>query len=265
MNTNKYINDFKVHLECANYSSRTVSTYCSLLKRFLNTGWQADTPKQINTNQLKLYIARQNCTSTMRQVHGMLNHFYQCLGQPRKMKYIPYPKKENRLPTVLPKEVINQKIKQITNVKHQCICMLLYGCGLRVSEITNLKLADIDSKRMALKVVCSKGKKDRLLPLPAHLLFKLRQYYRIYKPSTYLFEGQNQRKYTTVSVQRITKKHLQCNPHTLRHSYATHSHESGTPLAVLQQLLGHSNIKTTMVYLHISNAQMLNAVSPLAA
>lgn len=265
MNTEKYTKHFKVHLQCANFSQRTIATYTSLLRRFLNAGWSEETPKQINTQRLKQYICLQSSTSTMRQVHGMLNHFYTCIGQPRKMKHVPYPKKEKRLPTILPAEVLNKRIKRITNLKHQCICSVLYGCGLRVSELTNLKLADIDGVRCTIKVRAGKGKKDRLLPLPAHLLQKLRTYYKQYRPKVYLFEGNAGARYTSTSVQKITKKHLRTNPHNLRHSFATHAHEAGTPLAVLQQLLGHSNIKTTMVYLQISQRQMLSAVSPLAA
>lgn len=265
MNTEKYVEKLSVHLKCANYSPRTVQTYCSLLRKFLNAGWSAETPKQINTDQLKGYIISQRSTSTMRQVHGMLNHFYNCIGQPRKMKWIPYPKSEKRLPEILPKDVINAKIKGIENRKHRCICMLLYGCGLRISELLNLTITDIESKRMAVRVRAGKGMKDRFVPLPVTLLYELRLYWRVYRPTGWLFEGANRKPYSKMSVQKITKRFIGCKPHTLRHCFATHSHEAGTPLAVIQQLLGHSNIKTTMVYLHVSQRQMLSAVSPLAA
>lgn len=265
MNTEKYVEKLSVHLKCANYSPRTVQTYCSLLRKFLNAGWSAETPKQINTDQLKGYIISQRSTSTMRQVHGMLNHFYNCIGQPRKMQWIPYPKKENRLPQIMPQDVVNARIKKIPNLKHRCICMLLYGCGLRISELLNLTITDIDSKRMMVRVRSGKGMKDRFVPLPEHLLNELRWYWRAYRPTGWLFEGQTKKQYSKMSVQQITKKHVGCKPHTLRHCFATHSHESGTSLAVIQQLLGHSNIKTTMVYLHVSQRQLMSAVSPLAA
>jgi integrase len=181
------------------------------------------------------------------------------------MKWIPYPKNEKRLPEILPKDVINFKIRSIENRKHRCICMVLYGCGLRISELLNLRITDIDGNRKAVKVHAGKGKKDRLVPVPEHLLIELRYYWKEYRPKQFLFEGQKGGKYSKMSVQKITKRFIGCKPHTLRHSFATHSHEAGTPLAVIQQLLGHANIKTTMVYLHVSNREMMAAVSPLAA
>ncbi len=265
MNTEKYVEQLTVHLKCANMSPRTIACYTSQLRKFLNYGWKAETPKQINTDMLKQYIVTRNSSNTMRQVHGMLNHFYNCIGQPRKMKWVPYPKKERTLPVILPKEVVNARIKRITNTKHRCICKLLYGCGLRISELINLQLADIDGNRKAISIRAGKGKKDRMVPVPEHLLKELRSYWKEYRPKKYLFEGQHGGMYSRMSVQRITWRHLKCKPHTLRHSFATHSHESGTPLAVIQLLLGHSSIKTTMVYLHVSSREMMMAVSPLAA
>lgn len=200
----------------------------------------------------------------MRQVHGMLINFYQCIGQPRKLRGVPFPKKERKLPTILPRQTILKRIHEIQNLKHRSICMLLYGCGLRLSELLNLKPQHIDSTRMILHVHAGKGAKDRVVALPPELLPTLRAYYRASRPAEYLLEGQYGGKYTGTSVQNICHMYMQCNPHTLRHCFATHLLEMGTDITYIQALLGHSNIKTTMVYTHVANNKLAQIPSPLS-
>jgi site-specific recombinase XerD len=154
--------------------------------------------------------------------------------------------------------------------KHLCILKILYGCGLRVSEVLALKITDIDSDAMCLMVREAKGKKDRALPLPQTLLYNLRQYYLAYRPEVYLFEGQKGGKYTAKSIQNFIKKYAReaniqktVTPHMLRHSYATHQLENGVNISYVQELLGHNSIKTTELYTHVTKISKNKIASPL--
>uniref|UniRef100_UPI00057B9432 tyrosine-type recombinase/integrase n=1 Tax=Sphingobacterium sp. T2 TaxID=1590596 RepID=UPI00057B9432 len=152
-------------------------------------------------------------------------------------------------------------------VANQQLC---YGMGLRVSEIVNLKVSDIDSGRMQVLIEAGKGKKDRYVPLPSAVLDLLREYYKAYRPKTYLFEGRYGGRYSVRSVQAVFKNAMKAAKvnkpigiHGLRHSYATHLLEYGTDMSFIQQLLGHNDIKATMLYAKVSNAQLNSIKSPL--
>ena len=142
--------------------------------------------------------------------------------------------------------------------------------GLRVSEIVNLKITDIDSQRMVVLIEAGKGKKDRYVALPTSILEELRNYYRANRPTKYLFEGQNGGQYSVRSVQAVFKDAMEkakinksVGIHGLRHSYATHLLESGTDMVFIQKLLGHQDIKTTEIYAKVSNRILSNVKSPL--
>jgi integrase/recombinase XerD len=184
--------------------------------------------------------------------------------------YLPRVKKAKQLPNVISEEETEKILNVVTNIKHLCMLMLAYGCGMRVSEITNLQLKDIDSKRSLIAIRCAKGKKDRVVPLPAQLLPILRDYYRLYKPQLYLFENEPGERYSTRSVQTVFQRAKQKagirksgGIHSFRHSYATHLLEAGTDIRVIQELLGHSQLKTTMIYTHVSNLLLQHVKSPL--
>ncbi len=182
-----------------------------------------------------------------------------------------YPKRKSKpLPNYLTVPEIKRLLQQCTNLKHGCILKILYGCGLRVSEVIALKITDIDSSAMRLTVRAAKGKKDRVLPLPLILLQNLRQYYLAYRPKKYLFEGQKGGKYTAKSIQSFIKKYAQeaqiqksVTPHILRHSYATHQLENGINIRYVQELLGHNSIKTTELYTHLTKVSKNNITNPL--
>lgn len=161
-------------------------------------------------------------------------------------------------------------LKCTTNLKHKCIIALLYSAGLRRSELLNLKPKDIDSKRMTIWVEKSKGNKDRQTLLSKTVLKDLRKYFKEYKPTTYLFEGQKSEKYSASSVLQIVKKAAQqakinktVTPHMLRHSFATHLLESGTDIRVIQTILGHNSIKTTEIYAHVATNHIKVIKNPL--
>ena len=145
-----------------------------------------------------------------------------------------------------------------------------YSAGLRISEIINLRIKDIDSSRMVITIRRAKGKKDRQVPLSVKLLEQLRLYYKTYKPKVYLFEGADGGQYATRSLQNVfqsAKKSSGNNKpggiHSLRHSYATHLMEAGTDIRIIQELLGHNSIKTTQRYTHVSKQQIGKVQSPL--
>lgn len=175
------------------------------------------------------------------------------------------PKKEKALPKVLDSKFILDKLRKIENIKHRAILTLTFSVGLRVSEVVNLKITDIDSKRMLINIRLAKGKKDRLVPLSKNVLELLRSYYKECKPVEYLFNGQNNLKYSIGSCQKIYKKYIDKNSkfHTLRHSCFTNMLENKTNLRVIQKIAGHSSSKTTEIYTHVSNETLRDVKTPI--
>ena len=165
------------------------------------------------------------------------------------------PKPEKKLPRVIDGEFIKERLFKIENIKHKSILTLTYSVGLRVSEVVNLKIEDIDSKRMLIHIKNAKGRKDRVVPLSQTVLQLLREYWKEYKPKDYLFNGQNSIQYSIQSCQKIYKKYIdkKSSIHTLRHSSFTNLLENGTDLRIIQKLAGHSSSKTTEIYTHVSN------------
>lgn len=159
-------------------------------------------------------------------------------------------------------ETIKERLNNIVNLKHKAILTLTYSVGFRVSEIVNLKIEDIDSKRMLIYIKNAKGRKDRVVPLSSNVLSLLREYFKQYRPVEFLFNGQKTKQYSIGSCQKIYKKYIEekGHIHILRHSCATTLLENGTDLRIIQKILGHSNVKTTEIYTHVSTA-ILNKVS----
>ena len=172
------------------------------------------------------------------------------------------PKSEKKLPKVVDGDFIINQLSKIENIKHKAILTLTFSVGLRVSEIVSIKIEDIDSKRMLIHIKNAKGRKDRIVPLSPNVLNLLREYFIQYKPKEYLFNGQFTNKYSIGSCQQLYKKYIDPSGHihTLRHSFATNLLENGTDLRLIQKILGHSNVKTTEIYTHVSN-QILSKVN----
>lgn len=203
-------------------------------------------------------------------INAIKFYFEQVLHRPKFFFDIPRPKKPQTLPKLLTKSEVKKMLDVTENLKHRVILKLCYGMGLRVSEIVNLKITDIDSENMLVRIEHGKGKKDRMTVLPASILEELRNYYREYKPKNYLFEGQFGEQYSVRSVQNVFKhamKKAKINKtigvHGLRHSFATHLLETGTDIRYIQELLGHNNIKTTQIYTHVTNKYKKQIKSPL--
>jgi len=247
-----------------NYSPRTKDNYLSHIKNFLDSLGN----KQIihcTSQDFQSYLDNYKFASTSQQnqVINAIRFLYK-FGLNKKYDKVSFkrPKSEKKLPKVVDNEYIKEKLNKINNLKHKTILTLTYSVGLRVSEIVNLKIEDIDSKRMLIHIKNAKGRKDRLVPLSSSVLNLLRDYYKKYRPKEYLFNGQSSLKYSIGSCQQIYKKYIEPDGHihTLRHSFATSLLENGTDLRIIQKILGHSNVKTTEIYTHVSN-QILNKVN----
>jgi len=180
------------------------------------------------------------------------------------------PRREHKIPNVLSKEEVAAILQALVNQKHRTMLSLIYACGLRRGELLNLKAENVDSKRHLLLILNAKGKKDRVVPISDKVITMLREYYKLYKPKIWLFEGQNDgEQYSESSLQEVLKHAIKMagirkpvTLHWLRHSYATHLLEAGTDLRYIQELLGHKSSKTTEIYTHVSEKSLQKISSP---
>ncbi|MCB9802219.1 MAG: tyrosine-type recombinase/integrase [Pseudomonadales bacterium] len=255
------------------YSPRTVKIYCSHVAQFF--AHRQLQPNQVTKINIEEYVAfcidqKNIAFSTQKGIVGAIKLFYTlCYNRNLHIDYI-YPKrKEYKMPTVLSQNEVALLLNAPTNLKHKTILSLIYSCGLRLSEVVNLKIADIDSARMLIHIRASKNNRDRDVMLSPKILTLLRSYFAEYKPTVYLFEGQKRGKYSTRSVQKVFKIALansgiqkSASVHTLRHSFATHMIENGIDVRVVQELLGHKNIQTTQLYTHITTHMKSKIKSP---
>jgi len=262
--TDKYSTDCKLKYN----SESTQYNYISCVKSFLFKFSNYREPKEIPNSEIKKWLLEAKTINTRKHRLCAINSFYKItVSMPTKISKIPYPKEEKKLPVIIESEFLKDQIMKIDNLKHKAILMLGYSCALRVSEVINLKIEDIDSKRMLITIRNSKGRKDRLVVLSPTMLETLRGYYREYRPKKFLFNGQNQfdLRYSTQSCNKLVKKYIgkDYHFHLLRHSGATTMLENGTDISIIQKLLGHSNIKTTMIYTHVSNALLSKVKTPI--
>ena len=256
-------------------SPNTVSTYMCCLQNFFNHINLL--PKQVSLddiNQFQLYLndVRKAASSTINvYVFALRFFFIVTLQRPWKFETIPYHRTGRRLPEVFSAKEISLLFKSISNLKHLAILMTTYSGGLRVSEAIHLKASDIDSERMVIRVDQGKGRKDRYVPLSETLLPVLRTYWKQVRPQNWLFEGRDPGKpLTPASIGKVLKKKKDdygiaknVTIHSLRHSFATHQLERGVDIRTIQQLLGHKNISTTMIYTHVAKNYINLAGSPL--
>lgn len=258
--------NFEKDMRVAGYANSSIQNYLSQIKAFLHYFKCKDSVKHISADDIKNYLLNANAVNSQRHAHSAIKLFYKLtIHQPQKMKFIPYAKKEKTLPQIIDKEHLLKSIEGIRNLKHKAIIMLAYSTGMRVSEVINLKIKEIDSKRMIIFVHQAKGRKDRIVPLSEKVLHVLRKYFRACKPKEYLFNGQKSLKYSQNSCNQIVKKYLGSNYHfhQLRHSNATSLLEKGTDLRIIQKLLGHSSSKTTEIYTHVSSALISSINTPI--
>jgi len=257
------------------YGDHTVQTYSSLFEEFINYYYRFDIDKidepMIIAFLRYLVIERKVSTSYQNQSINAIKFYYErVLGGQRKVYLVDRPRTEKTLPVVLNEEEVSAIINATTNLKHKTILMTIYSAGLRISEALNLKIEDIDSSRMQIRVSQSKGKKDRYTILSVKTLDILRQYFLEYKPKVWLFEGPKGEQYSDRSIQTILKTSVtktnikkRITVHTLRHSFATHLLENGTDLRYIQALLGHESSKTTEIYTHVTTKGFEQIKSPI--
>jgi integrase/recombinase XerD len=251
----KFINICNQKLIFLNYSENTICIYVHYIKEFVET-----LKKQIihlNSNDFQKYIDEYQFTSVSQQnqVISAIKFLYKH-GLDKKYDKVKFdrPRSEKKLPQIIDSKELIDSISKIQNLKHKSIISLAYSTGLRVSEVINLKIEDIDSKRMIIHIKNAKGRKDRLVPLSTNILNLLRSYYKEFKPKEYLFNGQGSLRYSSGSCNTIVKKYInkKYHFHLLRHSCFTHLIENGTDSRIIQKIAGHSNIKTTEGYMQVS-------------
>jgi integrase/recombinase XerD len=266
----RFIDDLRLK----NFSDDTIKVYVHAVKKFalfLGRSPDESTAEDVRAfmiHQLDRGLSRSYCVI----LRNALRHlFVDTLGRTDELKAVPRPKREQRLPVVLSRQEVQRLFAVVENIKHRALFMVAYDAGLRLSEVLNLRIEDIDSQRMVIRICQGKGKKDRYGRLSKGLLKLLREYWRVCRPESFLFPGACLHKRYDVSTPGQILKTLcrkagisKCvSMHTLRHSFATHLLEAGTNLRVIQQLLGHSNIQTTCLYTHISIEGLREAPSPM--
>lgn len=271
----KSIEGFERWLRSRRYSENTVKVYADALKSFL-LFFNAKPVEEIQTEDVvgynNEYILKNKLSSSYQnQIVNAIKLFFRTQTN-RKLEpdLVHRPKQEKLLPNVLSKEEVKQILEAHSNTKHRVMLSLIYSCGLRSGELLALKPEHIDSKRGIVIIKQAKGKKDRIVPLSPKILEQLRAYYPLFKPKTWLFEGQTAgNPYDERSLQQVLKQALAkagikkpATLHWLRHSYATHLLEAGTDLRYIQELLGHKSSKTTEIYTHVSTNSIQKIISP---
>lgn len=271
MNISEHTDNFIQEMKRRNFSKNTIDNYSSCIKYFFGQS-KKDHPKNINEQDIKTFLGTLKQTNTQRNYHSAIKKFYDvCLGQKEKFRYIPYARKDGKLPIVLSVYEVQKMFSVCENSKHKVILALLYSCGLRVSELINLKWSNIDRSRMIINIIQAKGKKDRQVMLTPELIPLLEKYWAEYKSKEYVLNGQFQFQYSDRSVGEVVKQlaaksgiNKRVYTHLLRHCSFTHMVENGTDINLVQKIAGHSSVKTTNLYLHISHNHISKIKSPLS-
>jgi integrase/recombinase XerD len=257
-----------------NYSENTLKNYRNwfifFLKHFPDKKPSSISKKEIMDFLVSFSKSKQWSATSQNQLINSIKFFYErILKWPKELYDLPRAQKPFQLPAVFAESEILAIIRACDNLKHKTILCLAYAGGLRVSEIINLKIEDIDSKRMVINLRQAKGKKDRIVMLSEKLLVMLREYYLKYKPRVWMFEGQNKVQYSSRSIQVVLQQAKERagikkkgSIHAFRHSFATHLLEGGTDILSIKELLGHNSLRTTMTYTHVSNKTIRKIQSP---
>jgi integrase/recombinase XerD len=263
-------------LRLRNYSPKTIKAYRSCIRSFVNY-FSPHHPRELTNEQIRTYLdylltVRKATAGSVNQVLNALRFLYvELYKRPLKLGDIPRPKKIKKLPPVLSEEEVARILKAATNLKHKCLLMLTYSGGLRVGEVVRLKPSDIDGERRLIHVHFGKGKKERYTLLGESTLDLMRKYWKQDRPKEWLFPGDRECGYLSersaeqifsdaAKTAEIQKK---VSIHSLRHSFATHLLEAGVDLRTIQELLGHSSIKTTEIYTHVTRKTVDRIINPI--
>jgi site-specific recombinase XerD len=271
MNIRKWIDDYSRDIELVYNSVATRDNYKSQVWCFLNHFKDEIEPKAIANDKIKDWLLEAKTINSRKHRLCAINSFYKItVGMPCKIQKIPYPKAEKKLPIVLSVDEVQRMFDVCDNLKHRVILALLYSCGLRVSELINLKWAHIDRSRMIINIIAGKGNKDRQVMLAESLIPLLTDYYKQYKSKEYVLNGQFDIQYSARSVGEVMKQlaakaniNKRVYTHLMRHNAFTHMVEAGVDINLIQKLAGHNNVKTTMLYTHLSDKLISKIESPL--
>lgn len=272
MDCRKWIDRYSIDCNLKYSSERTRKNYKSCVTQLLYRFNGYREPKEIPTEDIKKWLLEANTINTRRHRLCAINSFYAItVGMPNKISKIPYPKSDKKLPIILSQDEVQRMFDVCDNEKHKTILCVLYSCGLRVSELINLKWSNIDRSRMVINIIQAKGKKDRQVMLPPEVIKQLEKYWHEYKSKEYVFNGQSSEQYSARSVGEVIKQlaekagiNKRVYTHLMRHNCFTHMVENGVDLSLIQRLAGHSNIKTTMLYTHISHNIISRIQSPIS-
>ncbi|MFA7654316.1 MAG: site-specific tyrosine recombinase/integron integrase [Candidatus Magasanikbacteria bacterium] len=259
-------------MKLRNFSPKTIDSYIHYVDECLRFANQD--PKNASQADVKAYLgylADSNYSaSTCNTAYSALLFYFEKILQRRFFLHLPRARKEKHLPVVLSKEEVQRMLNLTTNPKHKCILSMLYGTGARVSELTHIKMIDIDLDRMLLRIYQGKGKKDRQTLIPKLLFVTLKNQSRLKQAGDYLFTNGRGGRLTEASIQKIVAQAAlragvskTVSPHTMRHSFATHLLENGTDIRYIQELLGHAKLQTTQIYTHVATSSFDNIMSPL--
>ena len=268
------LRDFQLWMEQHRYSDQTIRNYQNHLSQFFVYLGEMDIDK-VNAEHVvrfnhEVIIRNKLSTSYQRVLTGAIKLFYShYFDHVMDVDKLDRPFREKTLPIVLSKTEVERIIKSTRNIKHKAMLSLMYSCGLRRGELLNLKMADLDKERNLIRIIQGKGRKDRYVPYSDKLRGMLKEYYLKYKPKEYLFEGQDGGRYSERSIAKVLEQAVilsgvkkDVHLHTLRHSFATHLLEAGTDIRFIQEILGHSSPKTTMIYTHVSSQRIGEIKSP---
>jgi integrase/recombinase XerD len=273
MDIRKWSDRYSIDCRLKYSSHATQDNYISQVKSFLWHFKNEVEPKSIPNEKIKLWLLEAKTINTRKHRLCAINSFYGLtVSMPEKIAKIPYPKADKKLPIVLAQEEIQKMFDACENLKHRAMLALLYSCGLRASELINLRWQNIDRKRMIINIIKAKGNKDRQVMLAPDIIPLLENYYLKYRSVDYVFNGwKSEPQYSARSVGEVIKQlatkagidNKRVYTHLIRHCSFTHLVENGIDINLIQKIAGHSNVKTTMMYCHISNNLISKIPSPL--
>lgn len=270
MDTQEFLKKLEVELKVSKNSKYTLRNYLVHNKEFFE--FIKKEPSSIHGDDIKLYISEKllnHAASSINLFLASLRFAYITLLKKDPTQDIRRPKKEKKLPHVLSKEDVKKILESLSNKKSKLMISLIYACGLRVSELTNLKISDLDFSNKAGHIRQAKGKKDRAFNIPDALLEDLKEQASLQENKEYLFTGHENKKLSTRNLQKIISTASKragfsgVHTHTLRHSFATHLLESNVDIRKIQELLGHSDLSTTQIYTQVSREELKKIKSPL--
>jgi integrase/recombinase XerD len=269
------LDNMRKYLDEVRYSERTNESYLALLELFFKYYNEKD-PIDISMDEVSEFIYDFIITngyskSYQNQIISAIKTFYRISGKSHiDLQLFERPRKSRALPKVFSKEEVQRILNATRNTKHKLLLWIIYSCGLRRSEVINIRMTDLDRDRNLLHIREGKGKVDRIVPVSKKVWAKIDEYVDGFHPVKYLFEGQGGGKYSVESVYRVFKQALHTagikkdvGVHSLRHSYATHLHESGLDIRYIQELLGHRSTRTTEIYTHVSRRNLVIIRSPI--